>query len=372
MKRACFVLLGLVLLCTAACAKRNEQGAACTLPKAELASMQNASRGREVYPVTPIAAKGQKTPPPKKMLVDVAKSALGTPYVAGGTDLRGFDCSGFVRWAYSHFGVKLPRSASEQSRIGYSVRRDNLQAGDIVTFRDSRRGWNHVGIYVGDGKFIHSPRRNKNVVIVSMDQDYFRRTYTGARRLSTDVDDERLAEVENLIADYKQDYAQRRNRQHRSQEKAIAANTRSSKEKASTASSRRTREKDTVAARRAQEREKAAARHRASRAEETKQVRASLTRDRSEKAKARSGASASRQEKAAREKAARQEKAARERAAANKEKARSEKKNKEKQRAASSREQSRQEKNRQNRKEKQPVSRNAPKEKKQPSRAKEK
>ena len=330
--------------------------------------MQNASRGRAVYPVAPIPARGEKVTPPKKMVVAVAKAALGTPYVPGGTDLNGFDCSGFVRWTYSHFGIKLPRSASEQARMGYSVRRDNLQAGDIVTFRDSRRGWNHVGIYVGDGKFIHSPRRNKNVVIVSMDQDYFRRTYTGARRLSTDIDDERLSEVEDLIADYKQEYSQRRNRPRRSQEKAIAATTRSNKEKASASTSRRSRDKDTATASRSsrnkesatnarrnrdknsatasrnQKKENTASRNRP---EANKQVKASLTKDRTEKAKSRDKARANRQEKASRDKAA----------ATNKEKARAtntkEKARNEKQRATSSKEQAKKEKARSKNKEKQ-------------------
>ena len=100
-------------------------------------------------------------------LVERAKTAIGTPYVRGGTSMSGFDCSGFVQWAYKSVGVKLPRTAREQSVLGTPIDFDEMEAGDIVAFRHPRRGY-HTGIYVGDGKFIHSPRRGKTVEITSM------------------------------------------------------------------------------------------------------------------------------------------------------------------------------------------------------------
>lgn len=145
-----------------------------------------------------------------QMLVNLAKTTIGTPYVFGGSSRSGFDCSGLVRWTYSHFGINLPRSASEQAHTGRAVRNgEALQAGDLVMFRHPKRGY-HVGIYVGDGKFIHSPRRNKNVTIVSLDEDYFRNIYIGARRLDGDVDNDRLEQVEDIVNDYKADLQRRR------------------------------------------------------------------------------------------------------------------------------------------------------------------
>lgn len=154
---------------------------------------------------------GKVDPKTAGMLVRLAKTTLGTPYVFGGSSRSGFDCSGLVRWTYSHFGINLPRSAAEQAQMGRPIRNQNaLQAGDLVTFRHPRRGY-HIGIYVGDGKFIHSPQRNKNVTIVSLDDDYFRRIYTGARRLDTDdISNNRLEEVEDLVNAYKEDVSRRK------------------------------------------------------------------------------------------------------------------------------------------------------------------
>lgn len=124
-------------------------------------------------------------------LLSRAKDALGTPYVFGGTSLNGFDCSGFVQWAYRNVGISLPRTAREQSAFGVPVEMEDMVAGDIVTFRHPRRGY-HTGIYVGDGKFIHSPRPRKDVRIASLSDPYFSKTFTGARRVafSEEVDSE--------------------------------------------------------------------------------------------------------------------------------------------------------------------------------------
>jgi len=79
----------------------------------------------------------------------------------------------------------MPRSASEQYRVGFQVEREELRRGDLVFFR-SRRGW-HVGIYTGDGSFIHSPNRRDSVKVSSLDSAYYRRTYLGARRVTHDI-----------------------------------------------------------------------------------------------------------------------------------------------------------------------------------------
>ena len=121
--------------------------------------------------------------PRQAKAVQVARSAIGTPYVPGGRNPGGFDCSGLVQWAYKSVGINLPRTAREQSAVGKRITRvEDMRAGDIVAFHHPRRGY-HTGIYVGDGKFVHSPRRRTRVRINSLDDPYFRTTFMGARRV---------------------------------------------------------------------------------------------------------------------------------------------------------------------------------------------
>ena len=124
-----------------------------------------------------------------------AHKAIGTPYVYGGTKPGGFDCSGLVQWAYKGAGIKLPRTAREQSQAGYHIKdKSQMRAGDIVAFRRSRGGY-HTGIYLGDGKFIHAPRTNTRVRISSMETGYFARNFIGARRVDTSEPNVALVEA---------------------------------------------------------------------------------------------------------------------------------------------------------------------------------
>jgi cell wall-associated NlpC family hydrolase len=111
-------------------------------------------------------------------VVSYAKHFLGVPYVYGGSTPRGFDCSGFVRYVYAHFGVTLPHSSYAQFSDGRRVRRGSLHPGDLVFF-DSV---GHVGIYVGNGRFIHAPHSGTRVRIERFSGWYGTR-FSGARRL---------------------------------------------------------------------------------------------------------------------------------------------------------------------------------------------
>lgn len=132
-------------------------------------------------------------------LVKKAKSAIGTPYVSGGSAPGGFDCSGLVQWAYNSVGVSVPRTAREQASVGQKVKDvKDMRAGDIVAFRHPKRGY-HTGIYVGDGKFVHSPRKRTRVRINSLSDPYFSSTLLGARRVSLDGSENLIAQSEGRL-----------------------------------------------------------------------------------------------------------------------------------------------------------------------------
>ncbi len=119
-------------------------------------------------------------------MVLTAMNFLGVPYKRGGTSAEtGFDCSGFTRHIFENsLGLVLPRRADEQARAPglLTVKRDELKPGDLVFFNTLRRTFSHVGIYVGEGKFIHSPRAGAEVRIEDMGIAYWAKRFTGARR----------------------------------------------------------------------------------------------------------------------------------------------------------------------------------------------
>ena len=119
-------------------------------------------------------------------LVMQAMNFLGVPYKRGGnTEASGFDCSGFTRHIFENsIGLVLPRRADEQATTAglLSINRGELKPGDLVFFNTMKRTFSHVGIYVGDDKFIHSPRAGGEVRIEDMRESYWSRRFTGARR----------------------------------------------------------------------------------------------------------------------------------------------------------------------------------------------
>lgn len=115
-----------------------------------------------------------------------AMSLEGIKYKYGGSSPEtGFDCSGFVSYVYNKAAnIKLPRTSRGISRVGNDVHKNALQAGDLVFFNTTKRAFSHVGIYVGDGKFIHSPRTGSFVRVESMHVSYWKNRYNGAKRLA--------------------------------------------------------------------------------------------------------------------------------------------------------------------------------------------
>ncbi len=121
-------------------------------------------------------------------LVIQAMGLLGVPYKRGGmSEEKGFDCSGFVRHMFEKsVGLVLPRRAEEQAKVTEEINRSELKPGDLVFFNTMKRTFSHVGIYVGDGKFIHAPRPGKAVRVDDMREAYWQKRFNGARRVQSD------------------------------------------------------------------------------------------------------------------------------------------------------------------------------------------
>ena len=115
-------------------------------------------------------------------LVELAKSKLGCKYVWGATGPNTFDCSGLTSWCHKQIGISIPRTSLEQSRSGKSVSKSDLQPGDLVFFKTTSAPVGHVGMYVGNGQFIHAPNKSKPVKYDSLSSSYYSSRYVCARR----------------------------------------------------------------------------------------------------------------------------------------------------------------------------------------------
>lgn len=143
-----------------------------------------------LQPVVPKEPPVKPQPKPAKKEKDMGEIAartaerfVGIPYRWGGDNVvEGMDCSGFVRAVYNLCGLSIPRTSRDQYRAGDAVSRQDLQDGDLVFFGASADKINHVGIYVGGGKFVHAPRRGEEIRVTSVDENYFDKRYVGARR----------------------------------------------------------------------------------------------------------------------------------------------------------------------------------------------
>lgn len=115
--------------------------------------------------------------------VALARAQVGKPYQWGASGPDKFDCSGLVLYVYKALGVSLPRMSGEQAGSGYHVDRENLAPGDLVFFRLSGGPINHVGIYVGQGKFIHAPKKNNPVRYDNLNDTWWGQKFKGGRRV---------------------------------------------------------------------------------------------------------------------------------------------------------------------------------------------
>jgi cell wall-associated NlpC family hydrolase len=129
-------------------------------------------------------------PPPRAVEGDPdalfhALATLGVDYRRGGqSPASGFDCSGLVAYVYREaYGIELPHFTQAQSRYGKSVGLSALQLGDLVFYNTERQPYSHVGIYLGDGRFIHAPRPGASVRVEKMTSAYWTKRFDGARRI---------------------------------------------------------------------------------------------------------------------------------------------------------------------------------------------
>ena len=129
------------------------------------------------------------------ILVSIARTQIGTRYVRGGQSPdRGFDCSGLVRYVLAGFHIPLPRTAAEQALTGLSVGQDTtqLRPGDLLTFGKPKRGVSHIGIYVGNGRFVHASSKAGRVIESKLDRpkSVLIKPWQGTRRVVLDLDDD--------------------------------------------------------------------------------------------------------------------------------------------------------------------------------------
>lgn len=114
--------------------------------------------------------------------------ALGTQYRYGGSSLKtGFDCSGLIAHVFEQsWGIAMPRTAAGQSRVGKPVKRRDLIPGDLVFYNTRNQPYSHVGMYIGNGRFVHAPKPGARVRVERVDTSYWRARFNGARRLDID------------------------------------------------------------------------------------------------------------------------------------------------------------------------------------------
>jgi lipoprotein Spr len=140
-------------------------------------------RKKKTQVVLPQESKEGKSKVDKAKMGKIINSFLGVPYRHGGETKAGIDCSGLVVQVYKRYaGFKLPRNTKKLYQLVKKVDKEDLVYGDLIFFSDGWFSVSHVGIYIGDGKFVHS-MKDLGVIVSSLDEDYYKKRYRGARRV---------------------------------------------------------------------------------------------------------------------------------------------------------------------------------------------
>lgn len=122
------------------------------------------------------------TPAAGERIASLAQTLIGSPYRFGGAEPDGFDCSGLVFFVHHELGISVPRTAAGQALAATPVDAADLEPGDVVFFRASGPEATHVGVYVGEHRFVHAPKTGRPVSYASLQDDYYRATFLGAGR----------------------------------------------------------------------------------------------------------------------------------------------------------------------------------------------
>ena len=134
-------------------------------------------------PAAPAAPGGPGAPGTLPTVVATALGFRGVPYLHGGTDPSGFDCSGFLQYVFGRHGTQLPREARDQYRVGQRVDVNEVRAGDLLFFQTVSPGASHVGLAIGDRQFVHAPSSRGVVRVERYDSSYWASRFVGARRV---------------------------------------------------------------------------------------------------------------------------------------------------------------------------------------------
>ena len=176
----------ILALVTTACASRGAvprpfPGAAVPkgagMPPPDSADGPAADSGAAAPPIAP--ADGVTVP----AVIQTALDFLGVPYRLGGTDPSGFDCSGLMQWVFARHGMTLPREVRDQYRVGREIDLDDVKPGDLIFFETVSRGASHVGMIIGEGRFVHAPSSQGVVRVEPYTANYWIRRFVGVRRV---------------------------------------------------------------------------------------------------------------------------------------------------------------------------------------------
>lgn len=153
-------------------------GRTLAVPQAAPRRVKKVEKSQESIDISQLTPRGQKV----HRLLKSSLSYMGVPYVWGGADPSGMDCSGFVQKVYTDHGIRMPRTADLQFEVGQVVPRGQEQPGDLVYFETYCPGASHVGVYLGRSQFVHASSGAGYITIGDLRDDYFSRCYLGARR----------------------------------------------------------------------------------------------------------------------------------------------------------------------------------------------
>lgn len=137
-------------------------------------------------PLAPEAPPVDRPEAPLTLADTIVRTALGlrgSPYRSGGSDPEGFDCSGFTQYVFAQVGTRLPRDTREQFQKGSTIGREAIAPGDLIFFATTSKHVSHVGIALGDDRFVHAPSSRGVVRIESMNLPYWRRRFVGVKRM---------------------------------------------------------------------------------------------------------------------------------------------------------------------------------------------